>query len=55
MFKKILTLLCLAAFIGSFAACGGDSGPAFKADDKAKENKPLTGENTEEAAATEAF
>lgn len=55
MLKKILTLLCLAAFIGSFAACGGDTGASSQPNEKAKDNKPLTGENTEEAAATEAF
>lgn len=55
MLKKFLTLLCLAAFVGSMAACGGAGGPSYKAKDDAENAKPLSSENAEEAAATEAF
>jgi len=55
MLKKIFTLLCLATFVMSLSACGGSSGTGFKAGKVDENTKPLSNENAQEAAATEAY
>jgi predicted small lipoprotein YifL len=55
MLKKIFTCLCLAVFVSSLAACGGGGGQGFKAGKVDENTKPLSSENAQEAAATQAF
>ncbi len=55
MLKKIFTLLCLAIFVGSMAACGSGGGTGFKANKDAEKAKPLSSENVEQNAGTEVY
>jgi len=52
--KKFFTLVCLAVFVASFAACGGPKGEGIRAGVK-KEGAPSLSETAEENAETQVY